>query len=79
MLLALERVAVSPRERMGWVPVSRIVIVFCECSFIVFRMGVILRKPKHFCMYSVVTILLLGSVELTQSVGGILGVGRVIV
>jgi len=38
---------------------------------------VMFRKPKHFCIYSDVTILLFGSVELTRSVGGIRGVGRV--
>ena len=58
-------------------PVSLTVSVFCVCSFNVLRMGEILRKPKHFCMYSDVTILLAGSVELTRSAGGIRGVGRI--
>ena len=77
MLFALARVAVSPLDRIGWLPVSRTVIVLRDWSFRVFSIGVILRNPKHFCMYSVVTILFAGSVELTRSVGGMRGVGLV--
>ena len=57
-------------------PVSQIVTVFCDCCCIVLMIGVMFLKPKHFCMYSEVTILLAGSVELTQSAGGICGVGH---
>ena len=73
---AFGSVAVSPLDKMGCVPVSPIVILFFACVLIFLRIGSIFRKPRHFWMYSVVTIFWLGSVELTLSSGGIRGVGR---
>ena len=70
--LDLGMVAVSPRERIGWFPVSLTVTVLLDCVGMCLRIGLMLRNPKHFWKYSVVTIFCCGSVELTLSEGGIL-------
>ena len=70
----LGRVAVSPQERMGSRPVSLTSMLSWVREAIFFRTFAIFLNPRLFWRNSVVTSLMAGSVELTRSETGMLGI-----
>ena len=74
--MRLGKVAASPRDRTGSLPVSRKIMVFCVSFSRFFTILSMFRNPVHFCRNSVVMNLVLGSVELTRSDGGMFRMWR---
>ncbi len=73
-------VAVSPRDLMGSLPMSLMVMVSATTDLSLERMEVMLQKPVHFCRNSEVMETFFGTVELTRSDGHSFGatVGRTV-